>query len=55
MKWMKTSIYAERVVRDVLAGKQGRVYRGEAASLFGWVLPWLPQWVMVSDLRLDII
>ncbi|KAF2463806.1 oxidoreductase [Lindgomyces ingoldianus] len=45
-KNMDARVYADRVVRDILAGKQGRVYSGEKATLVAFVLAWLPQWIV---------
>lgn len=44
----ETKIYAEKVVKDVLRGKKGRIWRGKAAGLIRWS-NWLPVWVMVSS------
>lgn len=45
---MPASVYAGRVVKDVLAGKVGRTYRGKSASLIRWALALLPRWLLVS-------
>ncbi|RAL13417.1 SDR family oxidoreductase [Aspergillus homomorphus CBS 101889] len=43
---MAPSEYAAKVVDDLLAGKNGLVWRGRAASI-GWFLTtWMPQWVL---------
>ncbi|PYH48053.1 SDR family oxidoreductase [Aspergillus saccharolyticus JOP 1030-1] len=43
---MAPSEYAEKVVGDLLAGKNGLIWRGRMASI-GWFLTtWMPQWVL---------
>ncbi|KAF2794534.1 NAD(P)-binding protein, partial [Melanomma pulvis-pyrius CBS 109.77] len=46
--WMEARVYADRVVGDVLAGREGRVFRGATASILGWGVAWLPGWLLVS-------
>lgn len=43
----ETKTYAEKVVKDVLRGRRGRIWRGKAAGMIRWS-NWLPVWVMVS-------
>lgn len=43
----ETKTYAEEVVKDVLRGRRGRIWRGKAAGMIRWS-NWLPVWVMVS-------
>lgn len=44
---METKTYAEKVVKDVLRGRRGRIWRGKAAGMIRWS-NLLPVWVMVS-------
>jgi 1-acylglycerone phosphate reductase len=48
VQWGSAADYAAEVVKDVLSGKQGRVYRGVTAGLVRWVVGWAPQWLLVS-------
>jgi NAD(P)-dependent dehydrogenase (short-subunit alcohol dehydrogenase family) len=43
---MKPDEFAEKVVRDVLAGKTGVTWRGAFASLAWFLLTFCPVWVM---------
>lgn len=45
---METKTYAEKVVKDVLRGRRGRIWRGKAAGMIRWS-NLLPVWVMVSS------
>lgn len=45
----ETKTYAEKVVKDVLRGRKGRIWRGKAAGMIRWS-NWLPVWVMVSSI-----
>lgn len=45
---METKTYAEKVVKDVLRGRRGRIWRGNAAGMIRWS-NLLPVWVMVSS------
>ncbi|KAI1847346.1 hypothetical protein JX266_006571 [Neoarthrinium moseri] len=40
---MDVSVYADRVVADVLAGQCHRTFRGKSASLIGWAMSLLPR------------
>ena len=46
---MEPSVYAEKVVGDVLRGCSGQVWRGGYAWAVRWVLSRLPSSVSVSD------
>lgn len=48
---MEPSVYAEKVVGDILGGASGQIWRGGYASLVRFVLSKLPVWVSVSRLR----
>lgn len=45
----ETKTYAEKVVKDVLRGRKGRIWRWKAAGMIRWS-NWLPVWVMVSSI-----
>jgi short-subunit dehydrogenase len=47
-KTMPAAVYADRVVSDVLAGKEGIVQRGYMASIINWGMIFLPRWFMVG-------
>lgn len=48
--------YAENVVKDILAGKTGKVWRGGGAGGVKFASTWLPQSVMVScDRRMKVV
>ena len=45
---MELEVYAERLVRDVLSGKTGPVYRGGLATTSKWLSMLMPFWILVS-------
>ena len=45
---MEPSVYAEKVVGDVLAGANGHIWRGGYASMVWFTSRWLPTWLAVS-------
>ena len=45
------SVYAERVVGDILAGASGQIWRGGYASVVRFMLSKLPAWIAVSRPR----
>ena len=47
----ETSVYAQRVVKDILGGANGHVWRGTMASVMKFVSAWLPGFVLVSFRR----
>lgn len=49
---MNPDVYASRVVADILGGAQGKIWRGAQSTLVKVVLPWLPEWIIVSRIRL---
>ena len=51
MLWMESSVYAEKVVGDVLGGCSGQIWRGGYAWVVRWVLSRLPSSVSVSRAR----
>jgi short-subunit dehydrogenase len=48
---MASDVYAEAVVKDVIGGKTGQVWRGGDARLAKFAKSFFPQWLMVSHLR----
>ena len=50
---MEASVYAEKVVGDILGGCSGQVWRGGYASVVRWVLSRLPSSVSVSRAQLS--
>jgi 1-acylglycerone phosphate reductase len=43
-----SDVYAEAVVKDVLGGKTGQVWRGSSAALAKFAKSFFPQWLIVS-------
>lgn len=50
-KAMRTDLYAEQVVRDIINGKTGKIWRGTMAAPAKYLMWWLPTWLAVSDLK----
>lgn len=44
----EVDVYAGRVVRDVLGGAQGTIWRGAQSTIIRLLLPCLPGWLAVS-------
>jgi short-subunit dehydrogenase len=40
--------FADSVVTDVLNGKRGYLFKATSSSILKWVLPFMPQWLIVS-------
>lgn len=45
----RTDVYAERVLDDILKGKEGSVWHGKYAGLTRWILSRLPETVQVRE------
>lgn len=46
---MEPSVYAEKVVSDVLAGANWHIWRGGYASMVRFTSSWFPRWLSVSS------
>lgn len=44
----KPDIFAKSVIRDILHGTTGKVYRGPHSSIVRYVQPLMPMWMQVS-------
>lgn len=44
----EADVYAESIVRDVLANREGVVWRGAFASMLGWLRMVMPGFLLVS-------
>ena len=50
--WLEDpDVFARNVVKDVLRGKSGDIWRGAMAGSFGYWSTWMPRWIMVSVTR----
>ncbi|KAL9071735.1 MAG: hypothetical protein Q9161_003999 [Pseudevernia consocians] len=56
---MEPSVYAEKVVSDVLGGAQGQIWRGGDASIVRFVLSKIPaslsNWIFIQKTGLDVM
>lgn len=50
-KAMRTDLYAEQVVKDIISGKTGKLWRGTMAAPVKYLMWWLPTWLTVSDFK----
>ncbi|KAK1249003.1 hypothetical protein MKX08_007223 [Trichoderma sp. CBMAI-0020] len=44
-KAMRADLYAEQVARDVIGGKNGKIWRGSMAAPVKYLMWWLPTWL----------
>ena len=49
------SVFAQKVVGDVLGGARGLVWRGKAASVICFLSKIAPMWLMVSDFPISLM
>ena len=54
-KAMDANVFAEQLVKDVLKGHSGLLWRGNHASVVKWMANWLPTNVMVSEGMLGLL
>ena len=45
---MPTMEFANEVAREILHGTSGRMYKGANSGILKWLIPFLPQWALVS-------
>lgn len=43
-------VFAQHLVRDLMAGASGRIYRGNVSSTMSFLAWLLPSWLMVSEI-----
>lgn len=46
-------VFAKRLIKDLLNGASGKIYRGNISSTMGFLAWFLPSWIMVSVLLDD--
>lgn len=46
---MPVNVYTEQVVKDAMGGVNGIVWKGQAASIFSFLLSYFPTFIQVSD------
>jgi short-subunit dehydrogenase len=47
-------VYADKVVKEMLAGREGRIWKGNVSTLMRWALALIPRPLVVSCLHLFV-